>query len=202
MNKRQKKKQLKLKNKKLVKEYPFLLPRNVWTDKVPKDYNYEYTIYDSIPKGWRKAFGKELLKELRESLVNNGCLDSFRFTQIKEKYGRLCLYNFGAPEETHNIINKYEFISEYICIRCGRPDTPIINNFGWYEPVCKCCYDKQLKERIEIGLRNIPYEDCVDSESSELPLSYSMKVYSKGKSEIVTYDISETVNKIRSKWRK
>ena len=36
MNKRQKKKQIKMKNKKLIKKYPFLLPRNVWTGKVPK----------------------------------------------------------------------------------------------------------------------------------------------------------------------
>ena len=31
------------KNKELIKKYPFLLPRNVWTDKVPEDYDYSYT---------------------------------------------------------------------------------------------------------------------------------------------------------------
>lgn len=28
--------------KQLVERYPYLLPRNVWTDKVPEDYDYTY----------------------------------------------------------------------------------------------------------------------------------------------------------------
>lgn len=205
MNRRQKKKQLKLRNKKLVKEYPFLLPRNVWTDKISDDYNYEYTRYEEIPKGWRKAFGKYLLKELKESLVKHDYLDGFRFSQIKEKWGSLCLYNFGAPEETHNVIHKYEYLSGFICMRCGKPDTPIIDNYGWYEPICKCCYEKQLKKFEEKGrYKIIPYEDQVselEEDDFMMPLSYSVETYSKGKRETITYDISETVNKIRSKYQ-
>ena len=29
-------------NKKMVEEFPFLLPRNRWTDKVSEDYDYSY----------------------------------------------------------------------------------------------------------------------------------------------------------------
>lgn len=198
MNQRQKKKQIKMRNKKLVKEFPFLLPRNVWTDKVPKDYKYEYTRYEELPDGWRKAFGKELLEELKESLTKHNYLNEFRFSQIKEKYGELCLYNFGAPDETWDIIHKYEFISQYICIRCGRPDVCIIDNYGWCEPICKCCYDKN---RMKYGWKDVPYEDRID-EDTTLPSSYRITRYSKGQEEVIEYDISETVNKIRAKWRK
>lgn len=198
MNRRQKKKQIKMRNKKLVKEYPFLLPRNVFTDDVPDDYNYEYTRYEEIPEGWRKAFGKELLKELKESLVRHNCLNKFRFSQIKEKYGRLCLYNFGAPDETHRIIQKYEVISEYVCIRCGRPDVGVIDNYGWYEPVCKKCYDNQKLSR---NWRTVPYEDLLDTDENNIPSSYKVHTYRAGKDEIVEYDISETVDKIRRKWK-
>lgn len=39
------------KNKKLVKKYPFLLPRNVWTGEVSEDYDYSYTQADALPSG-------------------------------------------------------------------------------------------------------------------------------------------------------
>lgn len=37
--------------RKLVERYPFLLPRNVITDKIPNDYDYTYIKYLEIPKG-------------------------------------------------------------------------------------------------------------------------------------------------------
>ena len=38
-------------NKKLVKEFPFLLPRNVWTGEIISDYDYSFTELDSMPDG-------------------------------------------------------------------------------------------------------------------------------------------------------
>ena len=35
-------------NKKLIERYPFLMPRNRWTGKVPEDYDYSYTELDAI----------------------------------------------------------------------------------------------------------------------------------------------------------
>ena len=124
MNKRQRKKKInktvlteKLikKNKKLIHKYTFLLPRNVWTDKVVWDYDYSFTELDCLDAGWKKAFGDLLCEELRSALLKSGNLKSFRFSQIKEKYGTLRLYNFGATQEVLDIIHKYEFISGYIC---------------------------------------------------------------------------------------
>lgn len=38
-------------NKKLITEYPFLLPRNLFSDKVSEDYDYSYTLLDLFPEG-------------------------------------------------------------------------------------------------------------------------------------------------------
>ena len=39
-------------NQKLIERFPFLIPRNHWTGKVPEDYDYSYTELDSMPDGW------------------------------------------------------------------------------------------------------------------------------------------------------
>lgn len=48
-------------NQKLIERFPFLMPRNRWTGKVPEDYDYSYTELDSMPDGWRKAFGEQIV---------------------------------------------------------------------------------------------------------------------------------------------
>ena len=186
-------------NKELIEKYPFLFPRNVWTDKEIEGYDYSWTLYDEIPIGWRIAFGEMLLEDLKESLVKYNCLEEFRFSQIKEKYGQLCLYNFGAPEETHDIIRDYEVISQYVCIHCGSPYACIVNDYGWYLPACKCCWDKQQKKRENDGLNTISYE-MVKSDVCEIPNTYSYKYYSGDEVKEVTVDISDKVKKIKDIW--
>ena len=39
-------------NQKLIERFPFLMPRNRWTGKVPEDYDYSYTELDSMAKGF------------------------------------------------------------------------------------------------------------------------------------------------------
>lgn len=106
-------------NKKLIEEYPFLQPRNVWTDKIPEDYDYSYVlgVYD-IPKGWRRLF-LQMCEDLKKQLVKDDFLYDFRFTDIKEKYNTLRLYNNGCSEKAQLILDKYEHISRYICTICG-----------------------------------------------------------------------------------
>ena len=60
---------------------------------------YGYTWYDDIPEGWRKAFGKQLSKELKKKKKKDNQLKTFRFSQIKEKHGSLCIYTQGCSEE-------------------------------------------------------------------------------------------------------
>ena len=101
------------KNKALIERYPFLLPRNRWTGEVSKDYDYHYTEFDAMPEGWRIAFGEQMCEEIREELIRADYLDKYRISQIKEKYGSLCWYDFGATEKIHReIIPKYSKLSQ------------------------------------------------------------------------------------------
>ena len=75
-------------NQKLIERFPFLIPRNRWTGKIPEDYDYSYTELDSMPDGWRKAFGEQMCEDIREELVRAEYLDQYRITQIKENMER------------------------------------------------------------------------------------------------------------------
>ncbi len=129
-------------NKRLIEEYPFLLPRNRWTDKVPEDYDYSYTELDSMPKAWKDKFGEKICKELKKELINAGYLDQYRITQIKSKYGRLCWYDLGHTKKMQKIIDKYTRLSRKICEECGRRAT--FTTTGWVSHLCKKCYKKEF----------------------------------------------------------
>ena len=124
--------------KKLIEEYPYLQPRNIWTDKIPEDYDYEYIRGEGeLPEGWFVLF-LQMCKDIKKPLIEVNYLDNFRFSQIKEKYNTMRCYNFGASEEVHNIITKYEVMSRYICTRCGRPAA--YETQSWYiESFCEDC---------------------------------------------------------------
>ena len=160
MNKRIKKKQIKMKNKRLCKRYPFLIPRHIWTDKimwkVPKsDWRYtqpySYTELDMMPDGWRKAFGEQMCEEIREALIKANYLYDYRITQIKEKYGTLRWYDFGAPASVHDIIDRYEDLSGHTCMICGAPAETKSDGY-WLDTICNKCADK-MNKKYEKDLR-------------------------------------------------
>lgn len=136
-------KERQLKVKQLVEKYPFLLPRNIFTDKLPDDYDYTYIKYLEIPKGWNKLF-LQLCEDIRQPLIDEGYLDNFRLTQVKEKFNELRVYHTGAPDVVEDIIRKYEVMAKYVCSHCGRPAD--------YE-TCECyiesfCSNCCCKERL------------------------------------------------------
>ena len=124
-------------NKALIERFPFLMPHNRWTDKVPEDYDYHYTELDAMPDGWRIAFGEQMCQEITDALIEIDYLEKYRITQIKEKYGMLRWYDFGASRKIYDIISKYEGISQVTCICCGKPATQITT--GWISPYCDDC---------------------------------------------------------------
>lgn len=132
-------------NKRLVEEYPFLLPRNRFTGKVPDDYDFSYTELDEMPKGWRIAFGEQMCQEIKEELEKYNFLYDYRITQIKEKYGSLRWYDNGYPKGSKilDIINKYEKLSETICLICGELATKETSGFIFF--VCDDCYKEFIK---------------------------------------------------------
>lgn len=140
-------------NQKLIERFPFLIPRNRWTGKIPEDYDYSYTELDSMPDGWRKAFGEQMCEDIREELVRAEYLDQYRITQIKEKYGTLCWYDFGCTERMlRDIIPKYERLSARTCIRCGNPATKA--STGWISPTVTLVLAKSVMPRDLFLLRN------------------------------------------------
>ena len=105
-----------------------------------------YTELDDMPDGWRKAFGIQMCKEIKNELKKYNYLYKYRIMQIKEKFGTLRWYDNGSPNGCVNpIIIKYENISGRTCIVCGKPATKISK--GWISPYCdQCIGDCQYEE--------------------------------------------------------
>ena len=123
-------------NKKLIEEYPFLkIDDNCDT--------IDYTWLDDMPIGWRIAFGEQMCKEIKEELIKNNELDSYKIIQIKEKFGGLRWYDNSGLPGMQFIIAKYEALSEKTCINCGKPANWISK--GWISPYCDDCATKQAK---------------------------------------------------------
>lgn len=102
------------------------------------------TELDAMDNGWRKAFGISICKEIKTALKKYGYLRKYRITQIKEKWGELCWYDAGAPQEVFDIIRKYEGISRMTCIECGKPAK--YRSTGWVEPYCEDCLPEKIRE--------------------------------------------------------
>lgn len=204
-----------LKNWILINKYPFLMPKYWNCDtmqyEVDEDYDYFFTKLDEMPDGWKKAFGEMICEEIYNALVECGGLDVYRIEQIKEKFGQLRWYSFPYYEKVERIINKYSVLSENICIICGKPDVPMTHN-GWSSPYCKKCfttptnwYKKEFPNKVDEWIKNHieDWEEYNKEENNKMSNSYSVITWSKETGEKTTeYDISETANKIRSRWRK
>lgn len=193
MNKRQKKKLLKKQNKELISKYPFLMPVNVWTGKPLPNYDYTYTLLDDMPIGWKKAFGKLLCEDIMNELVESNTLNTYSIQQIKEKYGTLRWYCSGGTEKIYDIIRKYEHISEFVCITCGKVNVPVIND-GWISPQCKSCFNNLAQRRKKYGY-NIDYDKIIDCKPLLTP-TFKVKSYSKDKTEIITYDCTDILERM------
>lgn len=130
-------------------KYPFL---KFWNAKGPF---YTSCWYYCIPKGWRKAFGIQMIKEISESLMRTGgkkAIKAFSIQDIKEKWGALEVYCCGTTE-VYKILHKYNCISKYTCIDCGRIAT--VRSTGWICPYCDDCVGNRY--HIHYGHKNGPH---------------------------------------------
>lgn len=97
-----------------------------------------YTELDAMDKGWRKRFGIQFCKELKHAILKSGgkkYMKDFRITQIKEKWGQFeCYVNMYSPEVSR-VIEKYGYISQYVCVECG--DDGVKKTIGWICPYCE-----------------------------------------------------------------
>ena len=137
-------------NRELCKKYPFLIPHNRWTDKVPEDWTYQYTELDDMPDGWRIAFGEQFCADIQHELdkLKPEAAADFRVLQIKEKFGQLRFYTNWVTEGINEVIRQYENLSEHTCIGCGAPATKI--STGWISPWCDKCAGKIHDNTVDI----------------------------------------------------
>lgn len=98
---------------------------------------------DSLDEGWRRNFGIDICKEIKEQLKKEDYLYKYRIVQIKQKYGTLHWYDARSSKEILNIISKYENISYRTCISCGKPAKYITT--GWVLPFCEECISESSK---------------------------------------------------------
>lgn len=122
--------------------FPWLYPYNKITEDFSSNYNYEYTLLDDMPDGWRKAFGEQMCFEIAEVLEKTKDENfEYRILQIKEKWGTLRWYDNSVPDdirdELKSVIQKYEDLSEKTCINCGASAKWRTTN--WISPWCDKC---------------------------------------------------------------
>lgn len=167
-------------NKELIERYNFLMPRNRWTGKIPVEFNYSYTELDAMPDGWRNAFGERMCEEIRNALIEANRLDEYRISQIKEKYGTLRWYDFGATQKVYDIISKYEYISRFVCMNCGRPYAKELNN-GWIYTLCENCASDMFPTMTHL--------DWVDATDDFEPIKKSLIITGLSNGEKYTREI-------------
>jgi hypothetical protein len=127
-----------------------------------------YTELDAMPYGWRKAFGIQMCKDIKNALINElgyKGLFNYRISQIKEKFGSLRWYDNGGTKNIHNIIDKYEDLSYKTCINCGKPATKISQ--GWISPYCDDCIGDRIYTEIEKAYSWYDSESNNETEESE-----------------------------------
>lgn len=188
-NKKQRKKikAIRLRNKKLLKRYPWLAPIDLWSRRID---TYDFTLLDQMENGWRKAFGMLMVKDI-DRVLNGHMLYT---EQIKEKYGELRWY-FSTDKEVYDkvdaIIEAYSALSTHICESCGQVDVGYTR--GWVMPICKKCFcsDDYYTEK--------DYYNQI-SQWTRMPLDYSYKKSDGEKWIKYTIDISEYTNKVRKEW--
>lgn len=120
-----------------------------------------YTELDAMETGWRKRFGIQMCKDIRNQLIRDYfeynflkgfkktftfLLFDFRIMQLKEKYGELRLYTNWATPKVFDIIEYYSEKSQHICFNCGK-DADIVTSINSYRlPYCRECFGDSMKE--------------------------------------------------------
>ena len=122
-------------SKELLERYKWLTPRNVITGKKLKNTNW--IEIDNIAPGWRAAFGDKLCEEMN-AIIQTWPVEEqeeFYIIDIKEKWGRLCIYTSFTTDELEKVIEKYEALSTQTCYICGSS----INTWHHNLPLCEIC---------------------------------------------------------------
>ena len=128
-----------VKNKFLIREFPFLTPNDYEGNRIVTP-DYSSTLLDDIPDGWKVGFGYFFCDELKSLLDELHISDDFRILQMKEKFGRLCVYTNTNNERVIELIDKYSDLSVHCCVDCGSQNAKLIKA-PHIIPLCeRCCH--------------------------------------------------------------
>lgn len=125
--------------KEIVAKYPFLRARDI-DGTVDTDAEFPMTCLE-IPQGWYKLF-YQMCDDIKAVIEKEDTMDDFYFLQVKEKYNELRCYSTGSSE-VEEIIQKYEYISRYICTVCGKPAT--FEASGYLASFCDDCWKDRAR---------------------------------------------------------
>ena len=110
-------------NRDLIKEYPWLCPCLGDNGEIPNDYDYNGTLLDALPSGWRDLV-LDLCAELKVLLDKYNLADKYRVAEAKEKWFMLRWYDYledgsEMPQDVVDLVMRYEEQSQYVCMLCG-----------------------------------------------------------------------------------
>ena len=174
-------------NKELAERYPWLRIG----DKSLEVTDDIVTWADIIPAGWLEAFGDLLFEDLNKAIIDSfpdGVPDDFCITEIKEKWGRLCIYTTHETRQIRDVLMSYEYLSSFVCISCGVPyPFSHMTYNGWILPLCENCF-----------IKNHKYEEKEDAyeEYLQTVLKDSISVFQGPEKKITleTYSTTEDSN--------
>lgn len=93
----------------------------------------------------------DIIYPLCEKLATLKLADSFRITQIKEKYGDLRIYVSVSHPEADALISEAEKTSSTTCEVCGAPNAGHSTFHGRVRTLCGACY--KARQPIPESLR-------------------------------------------------
>lgn len=132
--------------KSLVEEYPFIDTADILTTKEAIPDDEIWCELFGLPDGWIRRFGLDFLRDLKEAALHCGRYAEFKATQWKEKFGGLRAYFTFTTESIDDVITKYEFLSERVCVSCGNDAKWV--SAGWVCPYCDDCKNKLEGKKI------------------------------------------------------
>lgn len=110
--------------------------------------------------GWNSLFeeAKQIIDEWNEKHKDG--LDTWggyklEFSQVKEKWGELCIYLNFYPDEIYDKLVELEQRSRHICEHCGSTENVTQEKtHGWYMTLCPECRKKELERYNNIYKKN------------------------------------------------